>query len=132
MTVTYDLSSTNTTTRIRSRLRLTIGDTVTDAGPRPGGRNFSDDELDALLRDEGHHPGRAAALAWETLAAEWSTYAGSYRLGPESEEYRQAQMYAQLAAEKRKEVGTTQTADEAAVSGFVSWERGFEEWQRYG
>ena len=37
----------------RDRLRFRLGDTELSAGPKPADANFSDEELDDLLDDEG-------------------------------------------------------------------------------
>ena len=43
MAFTYDVSSS------LGQLRLAIGDTVSGAGPRPNGANYSDAELNVFL-----------------------------------------------------------------------------------
>lgn len=130
MTTTFDLSSGDAATYRRSQLRLLVGDTTDHDGPRPGQRNFEDDELDTLLILEDDNLNRAAALAYETLAGEWSRYAGSYRLGPESEETRQAAAFADRAKTLREMYGFTADAITAEESGgvMVDWSRAYTDW----
>lgn len=91
MAFTYDLTTDT------GKLRLEVGDTTEDSGPRPGGTNFSDAEMEHFLSEEGT-VGRAAARCCEVLATEWSRKAGSERLGPRSFARNQASEY-RLAAE---------------------------------
>lgn len=130
MTTTFDLSSGDHATYRRSQLRLLVGDTTDHDGPRPGQRNFEDDELDTFLILEDDNLNRAAALAYETLAGEWSRYAGSYRLGPESEETRQAAAFADRAKTLREMYGFTADAITAEESGgvMVDWSRAYTDW----
>lgn len=67
MAFTYDISSA------LGLLRLRIGDTVSGAGPRPGGANYTDAEIVALQGAAGALGGAAAVC--DALAAEWSRYA---------------------------------------------------------
>lgn len=101
MAFTYDLSAVGDVLVI-SKIRLQIGDTREDNGPRSDGSNFSDEELLALYSDEGGHVKRGAAAALEILASEWSAYAGNHKLGPESETFLQAAEY-RLQAEKLRD-----------------------------
>ena len=68
MTFTYVL-----TTDV-GKLRLKLGDRTSGSGLRPDGTNFSDEELQVFL-DEEDTVGGALALACETLANEWTTWA---------------------------------------------------------
>lgn len=61
MTFSYDLDEDI------GKLRLEIGDTVIDIGVKPDETNFTDEELNYLLTEEGSI-GRAAARACEILA----------------------------------------------------------------
>jgi hypothetical protein len=130
MTMTFDLSSGDHAVYRRSQLRLIVGDTIDHDGPRPGQRNFEDDELDTLLILEDDNLNRAAALAYETLAGEWSRYAGSYRLGPESEETRQGAAFADRAKTLREMYGFTADAITAEESGgvMVDWSSAYTDW----
>jgi len=68
-TVTYnDALATN-----RDKIRFAINDTVSGSGPRPSDGNFTDDELTALVTNEGTWQ-RAVAAAFERLAAEWTRH----------------------------------------------------------
>lgn len=57
----------------RDKVRFYIQDTVSNAGPKPGDANFSDEEIAGLLAAEGSWQ-RAVAAAFETLAAAWRRY----------------------------------------------------------
>lgn len=129
MTVTFDLSSGNRAVYRRSQLRLLIGDTTENDGPRIGKGNFDDAELDAFLDMEADSIGRAQALALETLAAEWSRSAGIYKLGPESDLSKQADSYAKLAKLARDKYGYT-LPEEIETSAIINWESGYEEWHK--
>lgn len=61
MSFTYDLATDV------GKLRLEIGDTAEDEEIKPNGENFSDEELEHLLSDEGS-VGRTAARSCEILA----------------------------------------------------------------
>ena len=129
MATTFDLSSQDRATYRRSQLRLLIGDSAENDGPRPGQANFQDAELDAFLALEGDNLNRGAARAFEALAAEWSRYAGTYSLGPESEASRQAEAYAARAATARELYGYT-TEEEGAPdeAAYVDWSAVYENW----
>ena len=130
MSATFDLSSANYGVHRRSLLRLLIGDATENDGPRPGRANFDDGELDTLLLLEGGNLDRAAARAFEVLAGQWARHAGSYRLGPESEEMRQSTAYADRAKDLRAIHGYT-TVDEpdgAADSAIIDWSGVYDTW----
>lgn len=65
------------------KVRLEIGDTVEDKGPRPNGANLTDDELQYWITREGHVM-RAVAAACEALARMWSS-STTISIGPHSE-----------------------------------------------
>ncbi len=67
-------------TEDRDKVRLDIGDTQENTGPRPDKRNFSDEEIAFLLTDEGSVVG-AIGHAFEILAAEWESYSIQEREG---------------------------------------------------
>lgn len=69
MAFTYDLS-TNT-----GKVRLNLGDTQENVGPRPDKRNFSDEEIDHFISVESDGNNAATALGFEILASEWTSYA---------------------------------------------------------
>lgn len=84
------MAFTYTLTTDRGALRLSIGDTIEFAGPRPtqgsGGSaqtNFSDDEIDYFLANGGGSDAviSGAALGFEILASEWTSYALSEKDG---------------------------------------------------
>jgi hypothetical protein len=105
MAFTYDLDTDS------GELRLAIGDTVEDTGPRPNGRNFSDAEITYFLG--AGSVSRASVQAFDALAAEWSAYAGNSRLGPTAQASAQAKAYSERATELRQQLGGSN-----AVSGF--------------
>ena len=93
MAFTYDVSTS------LGQLRLEIGDTVLDAGPRPGGANYSDAELNVVLTPiiaAGYTYGRAVPSALRLLANEWSGQASvavpeySAQYGAIAENYRKS------------------------------------------
>lgn len=128
---TFNLTSADRTVYRRSMVRLLIGDSTENDGPRPNQGNYSDDEIDVFLLLEADGVNRAAARGLEALAAEWSRYAGSYRLGPESEEARQAAEFA-ARGKAMRDVHGYQVGEEgepdAAASGIVDWSGAFEDW----
>lgn len=129
MTTTFDLTSPDFTVYRRSQLRLLIGDATENDGPRPGQANYSDAELDAFIELEGDNMNRAAARALETLAAEWARYAGSYRLGPESEEARQSDTFAARAKVARELYGYTPDSEgDETDAAFVDWSGVYADW----
>ena len=103
--MTYDLTSTDVTTLARSRLRLTVGDTVERAGILPGfaaggGRNYDDIELDTIMAAWPRLAGQAAQVALMTASA-WSSIA-SISEGERSEAFSaQASAWAARAREWR-------------------------------
>ncbi len=130
MSFSFDLSNADYGGHRRSLLRLLIGDTVEGDGPQPNRANFQDDELDAFVLLEADNLDRAAARAIEALAAQWARYAGSYRLGPESEEMRQSAAFADRAKEMRAVHGFT-TADDldgTGDSGVIDWSGFYRDW----
>lgn len=110
MTFIYDLTTDT------GKLRLEVGDTTEDRGPRPDMANFSDEEMTHFLSEEGT-VGRAAARACEVLATEWSRKAGSERLGPRSFSRSQAKSFAEEAARRREQHGYP----EGAAGQFAGW-----------
>lgn len=129
--ITFDLASELSPIYRRSQLRLLVGDTADGDGPRPKAANFQDEELDVFFVLEADDMNRAAARIFEVLAAEWSRYAGAYRLGPESEEAKQADAFAARAKEMRALYGFTTneegTAD-GATSAVVNWSDAYADW----
>lgn len=130
MSATFDLSSANHGVHRRSLLRLLIGDATENDGPRPGQANFDDGELDTLLLLEGGNIDRAAARAFEVLAGQWARHAGSYRLGPESEEMRQSAAFADRAKDLRGIHGytTVDDSDGLGESAIIDWTAVYTSW----
>jgi hypothetical protein len=112
MTFTYSDASISTDL---AKVRLEVGDTTQNSGPRPGGSNYSDAEINYFL-DQETTVGRAAARAFEVLAAEWSRYAGSLGLGPRQQAFQQAQSYRDQARIYRRLHGG---AARAGASGVI-------------
>lgn len=56
-------------------VRLYIGDTVTGQGVRPDDRNFSDEEVNAILTEQGGDKSKATAVLLGVLSTEWSKVA---------------------------------------------------------
>jgi len=83
MTFTYNLAATGDSLTY-SKLRLEIGDGIENSGVKPNNTNFSDEELDLFLAEEGGVVGRAAARCFEVLANWWSRVA-DIAVGPRRE-----------------------------------------------
>lgn len=99
MSFTYDLA-TNV-----GKLRLEIGDQAEDSGVRPDGTNFSDEELETILEEEGDVLGRGIARTCEILANAWATFA-DLTVGPRSERLSQvAARFEKRAAALRMQYG---------------------------
>jgi len=71
MTFTYD---DDLTTNI-DKVRFYVGDTQDDSGPRPDGRNFSDNEITFALTENGGGVTATVAGLFEVLESEWRAYA---------------------------------------------------------
>ena len=108
--ITYDESSFDTITQVR----LEIGDTRLDAGPRPKKYNFSDEAITQILSDEST-VGRAAARLCEILAAEWAAYPVDSRMGPMGETKRASASFRDQATRLREQHGYP----EATQDGFT-------------
>lgn len=117
MAFTYNLSHSDATKQIVSQIRLRIGDTIRDRGPLPNGANLQDEEIDQLYSDEGSHVMRTVAACLELLATQWAAHAGSYRLGPESEESKASERYQQAAEKVRARYGYNLDATAQAQHG---------------
>jgi hypothetical protein len=109
MTYTYN----STLADDRDKIRLRIGDTTENNGPRPGGGNFSDEEIAGVLSDEGSVNTTIAAL-YEILAAQWASYVDT-EMGDRDERLSQvADRYQKLAKQYRADYGY------ATTSGFAT------------
>ena len=105
MAVTY----TDTLLTNRDKIRFYIQDTTASSGPKPGGDNFSDNEIAGLVTAEGNWQ-RAVAAAFETLAGLWGQYV-DISVGPRREAMSQtAARYASLAEDWRDRHGSTSGA----------------------
>lgn len=84
------------------KVRFHLGDTVQDTGPRPDGRNFSDNEIAYFLSEESDKWEAAVAHGFEVLQSEWTQYALSEREGDVSMSATQvADKYGKLAEQWR-------------------------------
>ena len=74
MTFTYvgDLSTN------LDKARFFLGDTVQNSGPRPDKRNFSDEEIGAIITLASVLT-KGIALCFQALASEWTAYANMQR-----------------------------------------------------
>ena len=105
--------STNT-----DKMRLLIGDTSEDSGVRPDGRNFSDEELAYFLSTKGRLTW-AVALAFETLANEWSSAAISEKQGDHSIDAKEvAKQYSERASEWYQKTDIT---EQGGAIGLQVW-----------
>jgi hypothetical protein len=90
-------------------LRLRIGDTVENNGPRPyegAASNFSDEELQHFLTLQGS-VASAVTQMFYVLAAEWSAYT-NITIGPRREEFAKiADQYAKRAQASKEENAST-------------------------
>jgi hypothetical protein len=75
------MTFTNDLTTNQGVVRLNLGDTVENSGPRPDKRNFSDAEIDYLITTETAGNTAATALGFEILANEWAAYTIAEREG---------------------------------------------------
>jgi len=67
-------------------VRLKIGDTIVDKGPRPDLRNFSDEEISVAIADASGNVNSAVATLLRALANEWSVVPDS-TVGPRKEAF---------------------------------------------
>ena len=99
-------------------IRLAIGDTQENDGPRPysdSASNFSDAEVAYALSEEGS-VGKAAAYLCEVLAREWASEAGTTKLADFSLASQQAAMYRNLAADLRRKHGGGRRVTQATIT----------------
>ena len=112
MAITYD----DTLPDNLSTVRFNIGDTVEDEGPRPANRNYSDNEINALLTKNNNDTLICTAVLFDTLATEWSKFAISFTMGPRKEElFRIAGRFEGLSREWALKAGTTYTTFNGGV-----------------
>jgi hypothetical protein len=106
----------------RDMIRIRVGDTAQNNGPRPDGANFSDEEIAGLLSSEGS-ANRAIAAIYEILAAQWAGYADT-QMGDRRESLSQvADRYTKLATQYRSEHGYA--ASVGFATGFVTRNDGY-------
>lgn len=102
MTFTY----AGTLASDREKVRFYVQDTVSGSGPKPNGTNFTDEELDGLITNEGSWQ-RAVAGCYEALAAIW---ANRYDFTTEGQSFARSKVserYAKSAKEWRDEYGSS-------------------------
>lgn len=110
MTFTYvgDLSTN------LDKIRFYAGDTQSNAGPRPDKRNFTDEEIAALLTIESSEVNATIASLFETLASEWTSYALSESADKVSYNARNvAENYFNLSQEWRSKPGGASETERA-------------------
>lgn len=73
MTFTYRLDSSDTTEVAIAAIRLEVGDADTKRGVKPGGENYTDEEIVYLYGQEDSNIGRTAARICEQQSAAWSS-----------------------------------------------------------
>lgn len=102
MSFTYDLDTPI------GEVRLEIGDddNSADAGVKPNGTNFSDEEIQKALDNEGGIVLRAAARLCEILARRWAGAGENVRIRDyQINTTEKAKYYAELAKELRARAG---------------------------
>ncbi len=107
MAFSYDVSTP------LGQLRLEIGDTILDAGPRPGGLNYSDAELNVVLAPvitAGNGYNLAVSRVLRRLANEWSRQA-NISIGEYSAQY------ASVAENYRKQAAAWETTIDTTGAG---------------
>lgn len=106
MAFTYDFAVKSDV----SRIRLALGDTVRDSGVLPDGKNFSDDEIEAILVECNNDVDATTFVFLKSLANTWGTYV-DITVGPRKESLSQiAAHYSRRAAELAKQTGLSAKA----------------------
>ena len=105
---------TSTSAVDRDFVRFRINDITVDAGPRPGGENFSDEELDMIITEEGSWQ-RAVAACYEALSAAWAQHTSWTADGMSISQYATMQKYDDLASSWRRMYGGLATAHSRSV-----------------
>ena len=70
---TYELNSDDLDIANIAKVRLEVGDTDPERGIKPGGNNYTDDEILYAFNEEERVVGRAAAKICEMSAAAWTS-----------------------------------------------------------
>lgn len=84
MAFNYNLSSSDETIKLISKVRFYLGDTVQANGALPDGSNFSDEEILLMLDLADDDPQAATKAFYRPLAARWASYA-DVTVGPRKE-----------------------------------------------
>lgn len=101
MAFTYDFGIK----RDVARVRLALGDTVKDSGVLPGGVNYTDDEIEAVLSDCNNDVDAAVFVFLKGLSNAWGTYV-DITVGPRKESLSDVAFhYAKRAAEMGERTG---------------------------
>lgn len=117
MTFSYVPDTVVYSQAVISLLREEIDDTKVDPnGVFPDGRNFTDEHLTRILKDEGNDYGRFAAKACELLARAYARFPTATRLGPENETVNAFKHYTAEASRLRKTHGYAKRRTNSAVS----------------
>lgn len=98
----------------RDKVRFSLGDTVSAAGPKPADGNFSDAEIAGLVTIEGTWQ-RATAAAFETLAALWAKHVTFNADGMAASQSDIAEQYRQSAKDWRAKYGGSFSCGSVAV-----------------
>jgi len=88
----------------RDRVRFSLGDTLSAAGPKPADANFSDAEIEGLISIEGSWQ-RAVAAGFETLASLWARHVTFTAEGMSSNQSDISKQYRESAIEWRDKYG---------------------------
>jgi hypothetical protein len=87
------------------KVRFEIGDYTLNTGVRPGGVNFTDEEITAVLTEESNEILATVIRLMDVLSREWAI-AVDITLGPRKEAFSQvSKHYADLAARLRDDQG---------------------------
>ena len=94
----------------RDRVRIALRDRIENDGPLPGDtdNNWSDEELDGIITNEGKWQ-RAVAAGYEQLAVAWGTYVDFRADGLQVNRSDIADRYQKLAEAQRKRYGYSGT-----------------------
>ena len=98
----------------RDFVRFRINDIAVDSGPKPGGDNFSNEELDMIITEEGSWR-RAVAACYETLSAAWAEHTSWTADGMSISQSATMQKYDDLAIRWRRMHGGLATAHSRSV-----------------
>jgi len=96
-------------TETRDYIRFTINDVTEGSGPLPNDANFSDEELDMMLAEEGTWQ-RTVAACYEALQSAWAKHTTFQSDGLSMSMSHVAARYEKLADAQRKKYGGTNTA----------------------